>query len=98
MVALLRTRLLLLLLVLTWEQVWVLVVLMLAVVLLVLLAWFSAPAPSGLALLSLPLSSQRLVLVGHQIYSACGVATVLGWPAAQKSESRASGSGASPRP
>ena len=38
MVALLRTRLLLLL-VLAWEQVWVLVVLMLAVVLLVLLAW-----------------------------------------------------------
>ena len=37
MVALLRTRLLLLL-VLAWEQVWVLVVLMLAVVL-VLLAW-----------------------------------------------------------
>ena len=58
--------------------------------------WSSALAPLGSALsLPLPFSSA----VGHQIFSACGAAPTLGWPAAQKAESRASGrSGASPQP
>jgi hypothetical protein len=51
---------------------------------------------SGLALLSLPLPLARLV--GHQIFSACGAAPTLGWPAAQKAESRASGSGTTRTP
>ena len=44
--------------------------------------WGSAPSPSQ--------------LVGHQIFSACGAAPTLGWPAAQKAESRASRSGTTP--
>jgi hypothetical protein len=48
---------------------------------------------SGLALLSLSLS---LSARRPPNFSACGAAPTLGWPAAQKAESRASGSGTTP--
>jgi hypothetical protein len=53
--------------------------------------WFSQP--------QLRLGSALLpphLLVGHQIFKACGAAPILGWPAAQKTESRASRSGTTP--
>jgi hypothetical protein len=45
-----------------------------------------------LALLSLPLSSSSAT----NIFWACGAAPILGWPAAQKAESRESRSGTTP--
>ena len=56
----------------------------------------SVPSPLGV-LLSLPLSCpRRSSATGHQIFLACGAAPTLGWPAAQKAESRASRSGTTP--
>jgi hypothetical protein len=59
----------------------------------------TSPQPAWAVLLDLSLSApRRSPATSHQIFKACGAAPILDWPAAQKAESRASGSGARPPP